>query len=193
MKTLTHSDIHEGRIDLPGGYTAHITIKQDVRGMKEPWKEHEGHGVVSEYVDRDKRAGERVVSTCKGRAMFYDFAATMLIARRDGWGLCDDEKAKLAARLGRKPTKREIIAEAVERDFLYCKGWANDEWTWMGYIVTVEDPKGREIGNDSCWGFDGDTEYFRGEIAGAINHLMERACKEVAERSYWESRDMVTV
>ena len=51
-----------------------------------PWEECDGHGPVSEWTTRDKRAGELVLCEGRGARRFYDFAAACRIARRDGWG-----------------------------------------------------------------------------------------------------------
>lgn len=58
-----------------------------------PWIEHDGHGIVSDWTSRDKKPGELVLA-CDGRGRarngvrrFYDFAETVKIARRDGWGI----------------------------------------------------------------------------------------------------------
>ena len=54
--------------------------------MGEPWVEHDGHGIVSGWTSRDKRAGERVLSQYRGSFRYYDVAATMRKARAEGWG-----------------------------------------------------------------------------------------------------------
>lgn len=59
--------------------------------MGEPWKEHDGHGIVSEWVRRDKKPGELVLNESRGSFRYYDFAETLKIARRDGWGFLPGE------------------------------------------------------------------------------------------------------
>ena len=65
-------------------FTFAVKVEQDNDGQA-PWEKSEGHGVVSEWGTRDKRAGELVLNTDRGSKRFYDFAETMKIARRDGW------------------------------------------------------------------------------------------------------------
>ena len=50
--------------------------------MYEPWKEHDGHGVISDWTARDKSSGERVLALDRNSEMYYDFAATVKIARK---------------------------------------------------------------------------------------------------------------
>lgn len=110
----------------------------------EPWKECDGHGIVSEWKRHafgmgskpPKAPGERVLIWERGSYRTYDMQATMAIAKRDGWGLSDEATAKLAARLGRTPTTGDIRAAAVERDFQYLRAWCNDEWEWLVICVT---------------------------------------------------------
>jgi hypothetical protein len=80
------------------GHSFKVTIEGD-GDMGEPWKEHDGHGVVSDWTSRDKRPGERVLCEDRGSKRFYDVQASSKIARRDGWGLGDDDKAELLKRL----------------------------------------------------------------------------------------------
>ena len=49
-----------------------------------PWEENDGHGIVSEWTSRDKRAGELVLNSNRGSKRFYDYAGTLKIAKRDG-------------------------------------------------------------------------------------------------------------
>lgn len=64
-------------------YTA--TIHSD-DSMGEPWKEHDGHGEVSDWTTRAKLPGEMVLSEDGRSKRFYDFAEACKTARRDGWG-----------------------------------------------------------------------------------------------------------
>lgn len=107
--------------------------------MQEPWKENDGHGVVSEWTSRDKAPGERVLASDRGRHIFYDVQATQAIALKDGWGLSPDDVAELKEKLGRTPTKREVVAAAVEWDYNRLRAWCNDEWYWASVIVRLGD------------------------------------------------------
>lgn len=127
--------------------------------MGPPWKEEDGHGVVSDWTARDKAPGELVLSSDRGsHKRFYDFAATVEIAKRDGWGLGDEEKAELEKKFGRAPTKNEIVTEAVWRNFKHLKDWCDNKWHWCGRTVEVEDSEGNDATDDyfpdSVWGFE---------------------------------------
>ena len=136
-------------------YTARIEHDED---MGAPWKEHDGHGPVSEWVSRPKAAGERVLSRDRESFRFYDFAEAVKIAKRDGWG-------------------PGTPAEAAEKDFEAMKGWANDEWTWCGVVVSVAyDGVMLDKHAASLWGIDlnhpsGDNSYLL-EVA---NELLDEA------------------
>jgi hypothetical protein len=90
-----------------------------------PWKEHDGHGPVSDWTRRAKRPGERVLNDDRGSKRFYDFAEAVRIARRDGWG-------------GEGRTAGMRAADAAERDFKALQAWCNDDWFWCGIVLSVE-------------------------------------------------------
>lgn len=184
MKTINHR-----------GYAATITVHHD-QDMGEPWKEHDGYGIVSEWTMRDKSPGELVLHHDRNSYRYYDLAETMKLARKDGWGLSDNDKAKLAKSLGRKPTKREIVAEAVRRDFEHLRAWCNDQWHWQGYTTEITTPDGKTLDGDSCWGFD-DEDYMLSEAGDnaiySINRLADEHAKELAESHEMACRDMATI
>lgn len=158
---LTHGDTFE-----LNGLTFRMEIIPD-EGMGAPWKEHDGHGIVSEWRDKDRKApGERILSEDHGSCRFYDVAATIKLAKRDGWGLIDEDVAKLAAKLGRDPKPGDIAAEAVERDFELVRGWANGEWDWVGVVVTLLDVDGNDAPeSESLWGIESNGYAYHEEVA----------------------------
>lgn len=181
------------------GRTFRFRAKYD-QDIGPPWKEHDGHGVVSKHRHHSfgigtkppKRPGERILYWERGTYRTYDVQATMEIAKRDGWGLGDEDKAKLAEKLGREPTKGEIVAEAVEQDFRYLQGWCTDEWCWIGIIVE-EVNSGEER---SLWGIESDAyDYHRevaNELADEINHhLDDIAAEEIEELAHRSGADGV--
>lgn len=135
--------------------------------MREPWKEHDGHGIVSEWTSRDKTAGERVMAQDGGLKRYYDFAESVKIARRDGWGDGSPDGER---------SKGEIAASATEKDFEFLKAWSNDEWHWSGVVVTLLDVEGHDTKErGSLWGIESSaTEY----LAATAKELAE----EIAER-----------
>lgn len=73
-------ETHEHR-----GHTITVVWYRDY-DLGPPWKEHDGHGIVSEWTTRDKRPGERVLVSDRSSHRFYDFEETVKIAKRDKWG-----------------------------------------------------------------------------------------------------------
>lgn len=96
-------------------FTARIV---DDEHMGPPWEEHDGHGPVSEWTTRAKRPGERVLNTDGSSRRYYDFQEAVKIAKRDGWG-------------------PGTPAEAAEKDFEAMRSWCNDEWRWVGVVISV--------------------------------------------------------
>jgi hypothetical protein len=175
------------------GYTVCIETFYD-EDMGPPWKEHDGHGPVSDWFyyrpsswASCKRPGQRVISTDGHNARFYDWQEATRIAKRDGWGLSDEAKMDLAKKLGRNPTRGDITAEAVRRDFEHLRAWCNNEWHWQGYTTTITAPDGTEHDGDSCWGFD-DEDYMKSEAEGnaerEVSRLIETA-KTTEEALCW--------
>lgn len=147
------------------GYTFRVTFPRD-EGMSEPWKEHDGHGPVSEWTAREKRAGERLIASDRHHKRFYDFAEACQIAKRDRWGTAD----------GRQPgeTAKAYAARAVEADYQYCKGWCEDRWTWVGVVVTLD--HGGDTLQASLWGIESlsDPGYFVEEAYELADEILSR-------------------
>jgi hypothetical protein len=156
--------------------------------MGPPWKEHDGHGEVSEWTTRDKRPGERVLASDRSSHRYYDYAGAIKIAKRDGWGLSEDAIAALGKKLGRAPTKGDIAAASVESDFNHLRGWANDEWHWEGYVCEIDGEH-----HDSCWGYDDDDDYKAETTREAFESAIESIDKEEAESFDAACRDIATV
>ena len=96
-------------------------------------------------------------------ALLYDRKASLEIAKRDGWGPGTPE-------------------EAVQADFDYLYGWYNQDWWYIGIIVTLFDDEGDEVGSDSCWGYETrDMSYVTSEARNWAAHLL----KEHMPR-YWQ-------
>lgn len=128
------------------GLTFRATVRYD-EGMREPWKEHDGHGIVSDWVSRDKRARERVLKSDGQWKRYYDFAGSVAIALKDGWG-------------GEGRTKREKAADAVDRDYKRLKAWCDDEWYWVYVTVGLLDVEGHAVPgyHESLGGMESDDE-----------------------------------
>lgn len=136
-------------------------------GHGAPWQEHDGHGVVSDFLSRDKKPGEVVIFTSRGRKRFYDVQATIAIAKRDGWGLSPVAIFQHAKRLGRTPTPAEVITEAVRLDMEHMRAWCNDQWHWCGIVVTPLTEDGDELRSksESLWGIESNAGDYLDEVA----------------------------
>lgn len=99
---------------------------------REPWRDDEGVGHVSDWTRRAKLPGEWVLVSDGSSKRLYDFAGTLARAKRDAWGLDPAKLATLQAKLGRRATSREIAAEAVRLDFERLRRWCQDEWRYVG-------------------------------------------------------------
>lgn len=185
-------DYDGDRVELPGGLYAKVKTPYD-EDIGPPWKEHDGHGPVTDWLSREKHPGERVLHSDRCSRRYYDFAEAMVIAKRDGWGLGKDDLAELERKLGRKPTRKQIIEAAVERDYEYLRGWCNDEWHWIGVIVTLYDADGKKLGSDSLWGVDDATDYWQGVASCMTENLLEAHEHEMGESAYWAARDVQTI
>lgn len=204
MDTLYDGDTFE--VD---GLTFRFRTEHDIDAGR-PWENADGHGPVRETQRNDwgkpgKRAGERILNRSPDRRDYlwaYDWAEAMRIARRDGWGLGDEALQALRKRLGREPTKGEMLQAAVQSDFDYLAGWVSDEWHYIGVIVTllVEDEDGDLVEYDgdmdlqaSLWCVEDKGNYpteVAHELASDIAHQYR---KELAERQACAERDIVTV
>ena len=193
MNPTQSKDIREGEtLDLGDGLTARVTLSPD-ENMGPPWKEEDGHGPVTERRNREeKRAGERILRGDRWGVLCYDWQGAMQQARRDGWGLADEEKARLAAKLGREPTPGEVRAQSVEQDFKHLYGWANDEWQYVVICVKLVGPDGEEIETDYLGGVESFGGYWKSQAAEMLDELRRKHEIETAERAHWEARDTAT-
>jgi hypothetical protein len=185
------------------GFTFRVNVMQDYN-YDPPWEREEGHGPVSEwrsyrYSGRpDKCPGEVILVSEHFSARFYDFAETTRIAKRDGWGLGEEEMRKLEKELGRKPTRKQIVRRAVENDYEYLRRWCNDQWKYIGVVVThiPDDAEPDDVETDymhALWGIESDSYDCIKEVA---HELADEACRELIterdEAGHWAARDVVT-
>ncbi len=169
------------------GLTFRVEIEPD-HDMRAPWEEHDGHGPVREisgYGRPEKKPGEVIIYQDRGHGYAYDVQEAARIARRDGWGLAPEAVATLRYRLGREPTRGEVIAEAVRIDRDRMRAWCNSEWSWCGVVVTLLDLDGRDTGmTESLWGIESDSREYLDEVAE------ELACQivdAIGRRKYVET------
>lgn len=121
-----------------------------------PWEEHEGHGPVSDWTHRTKSPGERILCEDRDARRYYDIAEATRIARRDGWD---------APPIG-EGTAGQRAARAVEADFQYLRAWCNDEWYWVGVVLSVaKNGTLLEKHAASCWGIESNSTGYLYEVA----------------------------
>lgn len=151
--------LFDGDTFTHNGRTFHVSIVgDDDHGA--PWIENDGHSPVSAFMSRAKKPGERVLHFNRGFKRFYDFAEATRIAKRDGWGLGDEAREALTLKLGRAPTKGEIIAQVVENDFEHLRRWCADDWHYVGVCVRHESQDDAEKYRYAVWGIESDCEEY---------------------------------
>lgn len=153
------------------GFTFRAVIERD-DDMGAPWKEHDGHGPVSDWTARAKHAGERVLCSESrgGRKRYYDVATAIQLAHKDGWGTSDGRQEG--------ETLRQYRARAVEKDFTFLKEWCDDEWFWCGVTLQVSYQGLALQACASLWGIDSCSGAYLTEVA---NELVEEALAEARE------------
>ena len=195
--------IYDGSIIERGGRRFRINLEPD-QDSGPPWENDDGGGIVSDWTSRDKRPGERVLNQdSRYSRRYYDFAATVKRARKDGW---DSEPYGTG-------TKGERAARAVEQNFKFYRGWCNNQWQYVGVCVTdVTDDENAETDYvHAVWGcesnYDEGLETYANEFIDEIlrevaeaaakeqHEAQEAAAKEqheAQEAAYWADRDVIT-
>jgi hypothetical protein len=153
------------------GFTLSVSTERD-SDHGAPWEEEDGHGPVSGWRRYDsKQPGELVLNRDRDSARFYDFAEACRVARREGW----DAKPYNAD--GRETAKQQA-AKAARADFEHLRAWCNDDWYYVGVIVTAS-RDGIELGRASLWGIadEGDDES-ASYIGATAEELASEAIRE---------------
>lgn len=164
MTTFTHVD----QTIKHDGFTITARIEQDDI-TESLWDREGGHGEVSEWTRRDKKAGEMVLNSDMGSYRYYDYAGAVKIALRDGWGIANPPEGA---------TKRQIAALAAREDFERFRRWCNGDWSYVGVVVTVS-ARGVDLGTASLWGIESDAGDYLLEVA---NELLPEAMEEARKR-----------
>jgi hypothetical protein len=195
IKTLKERDlVHGCVVDLGDGYTIKLTFEEDESAV-EPWKMSDCHGeVVGPVACREAEEGEVLLYGERGYGRCYWFYQRLDAVRKavdEGWGLSDEELAKLRASIGREPMAHEVAAEAVSRDIDYLRGWLAGNWRYVEIVVRLYDGEGEEVGLDALCGVE---SCGGGDVAFDMIHAMANDHGlEAEERQEWECRDVVTV
>lgn len=122
-----------------------------------PWKEHDGHGPVSDWTTRAKRPGEMVLNKSPGSRRYYDFQEAVRIAKRDGWDTPPYQTG----------TRGDRAHRAALADFHHLRRWCNDQWSWIGVIITLVDDDGNPLPDfrQSLWGIESEAGDYLTEVA----------------------------
>lgn len=192
MRTLFDGDRFE-----VAGLTFEVKFEHDFDSGR-PWENADGHGPVREVgYSHDtgrisKRPGERILNHNPGRNDYiwaYDWAEACRLAKKDGWNAPPYDA----------PNR---IERAVQADFDYLAGWVNDDWRYVGVVVTllVPDEDGELVPyegslqfDDSLWGVDDAGEYAT-QVAHELAEGMAAVyLAEQEEAQYWAERDTQTM
>lgn len=160
METITTETIEQdGRT-----YQAKTVYDHDAGA---PWDNMSTFGTVTDWERRDKRPSERILnSDNRGFKRFYDFAAAVKQAKKDGYNGAGGMQSAV---------------DVVEQEFSYFKAWCDDEWCYVGVIVTILHDDGMPSATDSSlWGIDSEsTDYINNEVIPnlirEIEYQLERA------------------
>lgn len=153
--------------------------------MGAPWLECDGHGPVSDWTSRDKQPGEWTLSSDRRSRLFYDAQEAQRIALRDNWGIDAEARAAWAQRSGREPTRKQVAAAAVRRDFDYLRRWCEDDWYYCILCVTLLDVDGNETEEQ---------DYLGGVESDSADHIANCA-RELADgiaARIGDARELVT-
>lgn len=141
-----------------------------------PWEDCDGHGVVTDWVHHDSEQDTYasdyenplkflVLSRDHGSTRYYDVQASLRKARAEQWGLSDKELQQLRltelARTGQEPSADEIRNRAMLLDYQYLRGWCQDDWRYVGVVVTLQ---GTTI-DRSLWGVEDSNDAYIAEVA----------------------------
>ncbi len=155
----------EVRYELPGGLYAIVKIEYDT-DYSPPWKNSDGHGVVSDWEHRGEADGRWELCEDHYSRRYYDWRKTLKIAKRDGWGARDDN-----------------IMDAVRRDYEYLRAWCKDTWYYVGLIVELYDANDELIGEESCWGYESYCEdYLCSEARSWVRWMLVNYRKQQQQR-----------
>lgn len=111
-----------------------------------------------------------ILNSDRGWYLYYDWKESLKLAITDGWGC--------------KPYDTSTAMDAVKADYELLRRWCNNDWWWIGCIVTLFDENDGEIDSDSCWGFDSDSMAYVCEQARSwAASMLRKARKEQREEA----------
>lgn len=160
-----------------------------------PWEREDGHVQVSDWVRRDKRPSEVIINSDRGSYRFVCLREAHECARAQGWGLASDDMHALRDALNREPTKREVIAHAVQLDIERMRAWCADKWCYVGVCVSLLGADGQPVSDKysaACWGIESDCDDYIKEVARDLAGEALSAARAELERIGAALRDEVT-
>lgn len=126
-----------------------------------PWERHDGHGVISEWERRDKAPDEIILDSFGSASRFYDFKATCAIALRDGWDAAPYNDGR--------ETPKQQAAKAALADFKNLKAWCDNDWRYIGVVVTLLDCDGEKTNiKESLWGIESNASDYLNIVADEL-------------------------
>jgi hypothetical protein len=155
--------LYDGDTFERNGRTFKVEFPYDEMNHEAPWDASDGHGPIREaragYTGRpSKDPGEVVLTSNRGTYWIYNFAEAIRIAKRDGWN------AKPYDVPGE--TNGQKAVKAVRADMEYLRRWLDDQWQWIGVVVTLLDEDGEETDRTaSLWGIESDAREYLVEVA----------------------------
>ena len=157
------------------GMTFRVAKEHDF-GSGAPWDREDFHGPVSDWTTRDKLPGELVLNRSRGQCRYYNFREACEIALRDGWGSRNVQPGM---------TERQIAAQAARDDYEYLRAWCNDEWSYIGVVVTLLDIEGNETDVEhSLWGIDDAGDYADQVAQELAEQCADEAADSIADGVY---------
>jgi len=133
-----------------------------------PWEGDRAdfHGLVSEWTQRERVCGERVLWRDDGFRRLYDHRASVQRFMKDC--VCTRDRAH----------------EIAREDFKRLKAWCNGEWEYCGLEVSLLDDFNDEINGfeQTLWGLESDNgEYLRVVASDLAEEMIAKAsCFETA-------------
>lgn len=163
-------DAYDGKeiTDLPNGWKINVEFQRD-EDTGAPWKECDGHGKVYETRYREDHMDDWELNSERGWYRYYDWKDTLPIAIRERWDAAPYHTG----------TKHEQAMRAMKADCEYLRRWCQDDWWYVGMIVTLLDENDKDIAEDSCWGYESDCiDYLASEARSWAAHMIVKARKE---------------
>jgi hypothetical protein len=130
------------------GRTFRVEIEHDDSGQL-PWENDcIFDGVVSDWESRGKRPYEKILNQDRRLKRFFNVKRFIEVAKSHG---CSGKEAH----------------EQLERSFEYLRSWCNDQWSYVGVIVTLLDDDGapNEDYVQSLWGIESDAYDYLNQVA----------------------------